>query len=182
MALTYSAAHPANSRMPEAPLTSVDGRTLSLSSLTGAKGTLIAITCNHCPYAQAVWPRVVRLAREIRPMGVATVAVNPNMNPAYPEDSLEGMARAIERWEIDFPYLADTDQSFAKALGALCTPEFFLYDAERVLRYHGRLDDCWQDESRVSRRELYEAVVAMVQGRPIPDDQKPAMGCSIKWV
>lgn len=119
---------------------------------------------------------------EVRPLGVATVAVNPNLHPDYPDESLEGMSRAISRWGIDFPYLADADQSLVRVLGAVCTPEFFLYDAQRTLVYHGRLDDHWQDESRVTRQELREAILALVEGRPIPEEQHPSKGCSIKWL
>ncbi len=182
MVLTVSTPHPLGSRLPDHTLTRPEGGEVSLGSLVGPKGLLLAVTCNHCPYAKAVWPRVVRLAGEARAWGVATVAVNPNLNPDYPEDSLDGMREAIRRWGIPFPYLADEDQSLARALGAVCTPEFFLYDAGRALVYHGRLDDHWQDESRVTRQELREAVLALVEGRPVPSDQKPAMGCSIKWV
>ncbi len=182
MALTYSNPHPLGSPLPDATLTRPEGGGVFLRSLLGPKGLLLAVTCNHCPYAQAVWPRFVRLAEEARAWGVATVAVNPNLHPDYPEDSLDGMREAIRRWAISFPYLADEDQSLARALGAVCTPEFFLYDAGGSLVYHGRLDDNWKEESRVTRQELREAVLALAEGRPIPTDQKPAMGCSIKWV
>lgn len=182
MALLYSNPHPLGSPLPDHVLRHPESGDVSLRSLMGTKGLLLAITCNHCPYAKAVWPRFVRLADEVRSWGVGVVAVNPNLHPDYPEDSLDGMREAIQRWQITFPYVADMDQSLARTLGAVCTPEFFLYDACGALVYHGRLDDNWQDEAKVSRQELREAIQALVEGRPIPPDQKPSMGCSIKWV
>lgn len=182
MALTWSKKYPLGSSLPRHVLKAPDGRDVPLQGLMGEKGLLLAVTCNHCPYARAVWPRLVRLASEVRDLGVATVAVNPNLNPDYPEDSLEGMEKAIGEFGVKFPYLADTDQSLARLLDAQCTPEFFLYDAGGRLVYHGRLDDHWQDETKVSRQELREAILALVDGRPISEDQVPSMGCSIKWV
>jgi len=182
MALMTSSTGALGARLPAHRLVRPEGGFVDLESLAGERGLLLAVTCNHCPYAQAVWPRLVRLAREVRSLGVATVAVNPNLHPDYPDDSLEGMLRAVSRWEIDFPYLADADQSLARALGAVCTPEFFLYGPGGTLVYHGRLDDHWQDEARVTRQDLREAILAMVEGRPVPAEQHPSMGCSIKWL
>ncbi|HOU53422.1 MAG TPA: thioredoxin family protein [Myxococcota bacterium] len=182
MALLESSPSPLGTPLPDHRLVQPEGGTVDLGSLVGDRGLLLAVTCNHCPYARAVWPRLVRLAREFRPRGIPTVAVNPNLHPDYPEDSLEGMVRARETWGIDFPYLADSDQSLARTLGAVCTPEFFLYDARRRLVYHGRLDDSWQDESRVTRQDLREAMEALVDGRPVSAEQFPSMGCSIKWI
>ncbi|MBP7126163.1 thioredoxin family protein [Myxococcota bacterium] len=182
MALTHSSPQPLGSRLPAHRLAHPEGGHVELTSLVGDRGLLLAVTCNHCPYAQAVWPRLVRLAREVRPLGIATVAVNPNLHPDYPDDSLEGMVRAVSRWGIDFPYLADGDQSLARALGAVCTPEFFLYDSRQALVYHGRMDDSWQDEGRVTRLDLRDALLALVEGRPVSPDQHPSMGCSIKWL
>ncbi len=181
MSLMQSSPHGLGSPLPEATLGDPYGRSFRLSSLVGPKGLLIAVTCNHCPYAQAVWPRVIELARRSKTLGIATVAVNPNLNPAYPDDSIDGMKAEIDRRGIDFPYLADAGQSLVRAIGAVCTPEFFLYDGKGLV-YHGRLDDDWKDPGKVSRQDLREAVEALATGRPMPSDQKASLGCSIKWV
>jgi len=182
MALVESRGRAAGDVLPEATLHDPDGRPVEVASLAGPKGLLVAITCNHCPYAQAVWPRLIDLAEHAKGLGIATVAVNPNLNPAYPDDSPREMKAEIARRGIAFPYLADMDQSFARALSAACTPEFFLYDAGRRLAYHGRLDDDWKDASRVTRHELRDAIEALASGQPIATDPRPSMGCSIKWV
>jgi peroxiredoxin len=181
MSLTQSTDHGLGSPLPEATLGDPYGRQYRLASLAGTKGLLIAVTCNHCPYAQAVWPRVIELARRSRALGIATVAVNPNLNPAYPDDSIAGMRAEIDRRGIDFPYLADADQALSRALGAVCTPEFFLYDKGGLV-YHGRLDDNWKEPDKVTHHELRDAIEALATGRPVPADQKPSLGCSIKWL
>jgi len=181
MALTQSTDTGLGSPLPDATLPDPDGRSFRLADLAGPKGTLLAITCNHCPYAQAVWPRVIDLARHASGRGIATVAVNPNLNPAYPDDSPAGMKAEIAARGIDFPYLADADQSLARGIGAVCTPEFFLYDGDRQLVYHGRLDDDWKHPEAVTRHELRDAVDALAVGVPVRSDQCPSLGCSIKW-
>jgi peroxiredoxin len=182
MALTESKTLAPGSRMPAFSLADPAGRVHDGASLYGPRGLLIAVTCNHCPYAQAIWPRLNRLAADALESGVRTVAINPNLNPAYPDDSPAEMARRIEEWHIPFPYLADEGQHVARALKAVCTPEFFLFDAARRLVYHGRFDDNWRDLNAVTRHELREAIDALVAGRPVPTDQHPALGCSIKWL
>ena len=182
MALLESVPARLGSLLPTFSLADADGIVYRSDDLSGANGLLVVVTCNHCPYAQAVWPRVVRLARHAREVGIATVAINPNLNPDYPDDSPPAMKEAIARLGIAFPYLVDRDQSVARALDAQCTPEFYLYDRDRRLAYHGRLDDSWKDESKVTRRELQGAIEALATGRPVDADQPPSMGCSIKWL
>ena len=181
MALMESLAIPPGTEMPDFRLRDPFGAEHEGRSLYGAKGLLVAFTCNHCPYAIAVWPRLVRLAARAAPLGVAAVAVNPNINPAYPEDSPARMKDKIRDWGILFPYLVDESQGTARAFKAQCTPDLYLFDAARRLAYHGRLDDNWQDEKAVRREELWEAVSALAAGKPVPATQAPAMGCSIKW-
>ncbi len=182
MALTESRPGALGASLPTFTLADPFGRSFASTELAGARGLLVAVTCNHCPYAKAVWGRLIALADEARPLGIHTVAINPNLNPDYPEDSPQAMQAEIRTRGIPFPYLVDVDQSVARSLGAVCTPEFFLYDADGVLVYHGRLDDNWQDPGRVTRQELRDAVRALAQGRPVPGEQRPALGCSIKWV
>ncbi len=150
--------------------------------LVGKKGLLIVFTCNHCPYAQAVWPRVLRLANQFKELGINTVAINPNINPDYPEDSPHAMKQFITNWNVHIPYLVDRDQEVAKKFDAQCTPDIYLYNHGKKLVYHGRIDDNWRTESRVTSHELHAAMNALSNDLPINQKQKPSMGCSIKWV
>lgn len=181
MALIESVRIPLGTEMPDFRLKDPDGREYDGRSLYGAKGLLVAFTCNHCPYAVAVWPRLVALSKKAAPLGVATVAVNPNINPAYPDDAPERMKEKAAEWGVPFPYLVDAAQDTARDFKAQCTPDLYLFDAARRLSYHGRLDDNWKDESAVRKEELWEAVQALAAGRPAAGRQNPSMGCSIKW-
>lgn len=181
MALVESVTVALGSEMPDFKLADPDGKVFEGRTLYGPKGLLVAFTCNHCPYAVAVWPRLVRLAAKAKALGVASLAVNPNIHPGYPDDAPAKMKTKIKEWGIAFPYLVDQTQSAAKAFKAQCTPEFYLYGADRRLAYHGRLDDNWQTESAVTREELWEAVQALAAGKAASGSQKPSMGCSIKW-
>ncbi|MHB1616794.1 MAG: thioredoxin family protein [Metallibacterium sp.] len=164
---------------PEFTLRGTDGRMHSLHELRGARGTLVAFLCNHCPYVQAVLPRLLRDARELAPLGVNVIAINPNDAVAYPEDSYARMVEIARDWP--FPYLHDETQQAARAYGAVCTPDFFGYDAELRLRYRGRLDAGRKQPLEDAPRELFEAMRRIASGQlPLPQ-QYPAMGCSIKW-
>lgn len=182
MALIESVIVPLGSTMPAFELKDPSGKSFKSDALYGERGLLVCFTCNHCPYAQAVWPRFIRLAQAARKAKIHTVAINPNINPAYPDDSPAKMAEKIKELGIDFPYLVDTTQSVADAFKAQCTPDLFLFNGKKELVYHGRIDDNWQDESKVTREELKEALNNLAAGRPIAKEQKPSMGCSIKWV
>ncbi len=168
--------------MPDMKLGDVDGQELRLRDQTGRNGLLVAFTCNHCPYALAVWPRLIRHAAAFRRKGVNTVAVNPNIHPDYPEDSITAMKEKIAAWGINFPYLTDTTQQVARAFDAQCTPDLYLFDMDGKLYYHGRMDDNWKDEARGTQEELMPAVDAMLAGQPAPRPQYPTIGCSIKWL
>jgi len=181
MALIESTTIPLGTAMPSFSLSDPNGATHESSSLFGEKGLLIAFTCNHCPYAIAVWPRLIRLANEFKERGINTIAVNPNINPDYPDDGPDKMKGKITEWGITFPYLVDETQETAKAFKAQCTPDLFVFDAKQELVYHGRIDDNWEDESKVTRHELSQALDAIASGRPVDDEQRPSMGCSIKW-
>lgn len=181
MALVESVSIPLGTRMPPFSLADPAGVRHDSGSLSGPKGLLVAFTCNHCPYAIAVWPRLIAHAKDFKALGVETVAINPNIHPGYPEDAPPAMKAKIAEWGIPFPYLIDETQETAKAFKAQCTPDLYLFDASGALAYHGRIDDNWQDESRVTRRELADAVDALASGGTVSADQKPSMGCSIKW-
>lgn len=169
------------SQMPSFELKDPEGKVYRSDTLYGPKGLLVIFTCNHCPYAQAVWPRTIRLAGYARELGINTVGINPNIHPDYPEDAPEVMKERIRSWGITFPYLIDESQETAKAFDAQCTPDIYLFNADKKLVYHGRVDDHWQDESKVTREELKEAITNLAAGRPIAGTQFPSMGCSIKW-
>ena len=176
---------PLGMEMPDFELEDPFGKKVKGSQLydTETKGLLVVFTCNHCPYAQAVWERLIRLAKYSRRLGVKTVAINPNArNPNYPEDSPQKMVEMIEKLGIDFPYLVDETQRVAKEFGAQCTPEMYLFNSNKKLVYHGRMDDNWKDEKKVTKEELKEAIENLCAGKPISEKQYPALGCSIKWL
>lgn len=181
MALVESVSLPLGTNMPTFSLKDAAGNTYDSKALVGVKGLLVAFTCNHCPYAKAVWPRLIKLAELARGLEINTVAINPNIHPDYPDDSPEGMRREIEARGIDFPYLMDETQQVSKAFQAQCTPDIYLFDGQSQLVYHGRIDDNWQDETQVTREELKEAIESLAAGESVNPDQKPSMGCSIKW-
>ncbi len=172
---------PLGSPMPKFELKDAFGNLYASHELKGARGVLVFFTCNHCPYAQAVWPRIIRLASFGEKQGIHTVAINPNIHPDYPEDAPEAMETFISTMGFSFPYLVDESQEVAKAFQAQCTPDLYLYDSSGSLRYHGRIDDNWKDETKVTREELKEALVKLSKGEEISPFQKPSMGCSIKW-
>lgn len=168
-------------QMPEVQLHDAHGEAHRLQDCMGKKGLLVAFTCNHCPYAIAVWPRLIRHAQTLKGMEINTVAINPNIHPDFPEDSIPAMKEKLTEWGIDFPYLADASQDVAKAFDAQCTPDLYLFDAAGKLYYHGRIDDYWKDEAKVGQEELLPAAEAMARGEAAPKIQHPTIGCSIKW-
>lgn len=181
MALLESIKIPLGSPMPEFTLKDCEGKSYKSDVLYGERGLLVFFTCNHCPYAQAVWPRVIALGKYAKGMKVGTVAINPNINPDFPDDSPAKMREAIHKMGVPFPYLVDEDQSVAKVFKAQCTPDIYLFNKDKQLVYHGRIDDNWKDEDAVTREELKEAMNNMAAGLPQEKRQYPSMGCSIKW-
>ncbi len=146
------------------------------------RGLVVAFTCNHCPYVMSYERRFLDLARITLPRGISWLAVNSNAaNPNYGDDSVEKMKSRVRANNYPFPYAPDLLQDVARSFGAACTPEFFLFDEERRLRYTGRLDDD-QDESRVKTRYLAEAIEDLLAARVIRRDRSHPIGCSIKWL
>lgn len=164
---------------PDFALPGVDGKVWHRDDFR-APVLLVVVMCNHCPYVQAVDGRINALTQTFTGR-CDVVGINANDSDAYPEDSFEAMRSRARSLGFVFPYLHDASQAVAKAFGAVCTPDFFLYDQERRLRYRGRLDDNWQDAASVSRQELRLAIEALLSSQPIPEVQHPSMGCSIKW-
>jgi peroxiredoxin len=154
----------------------------SLAEIAGKRGTVIVFICNHCPYVKAVIDRMVADARALQADGVSFAAICSNDAAAYPEDSFENMQTFATAHDFPFPYLHDEDQSAAQAYGAVCTPDIFGYDAEGRLRYHGRLDEGrTSPPSPDAPRELLEAMRSVAATGMAPAEQKPSIGCSIKW-
>lgn len=181
MALVESIDIPLGTSIIPFSLPDPSGMTYSQNDLKGPKGLLIAFTCNHCPYAIAIWDRLIQLAKDAKELGVNTVAINPNIHPNYPDDAPEKMKEKIMEWNIPFPYLIDETQQVAKAYKAQCTPDLYLFDGTQKLAYHGRLDDNWKEPQKVEHEELKEAILAIAKGKEVNPNQHPSMGCSIKW-
>ncbi len=184
MALTYSNAMKLRAKAPDFLLKAVDGKTYTLENFRDKKTLLIVFMCNHCPYVVATQGRINALAKEYGSQGLALVGINSNDAKKYPEDSFEEMKVRAKEEDFAFPYLYDETQSVAKSYDAACTPDPYLFEkvgSEFLLRYHGQIDNNWKDEKAVTRRDLALAIEAILKGEPVAPDQKPAMGCSIKW-
>ncbi|MCH7541949.1 thioredoxin family protein, partial [Patescibacteria group bacterium] len=160
-------------------LPATDGKNYSLDSFKEAHGLVIVFTCNHCPYAKAAWPLLIQQSVEFRPKGVEFVAINPNDESEYPEDSFQVMKEKIAEWGINFPYLRDESQEIAKKYQAVCTPDIFAYGEDRKLFYHGRINNNWQDPNKVTSDDLRDALNSMLAGKYPPTNQQPSRGCSI---
>jgi peroxiredoxin len=177
----YSKGMPVATPAPPFTLQGVDGQTYTLRSFADAKVLVVIFTCNHCPYAQAVEERLVELARDYAPRGVALCAINPNDAKAYPDDSFENMKKRAKERGFPFPYLHDETQSVAHAYDAACTPDIFVFDGQRKLFYNGRLDDNWKEPHKVQRQDLRIVLDSALDHGRIEFDPLPSMGCSIKW-
>lgn len=165
---------------PAFSLPGTDGRPHTLKELAGARGTVVAFICNHCPYVKAALPRLVRDARELAAIGVQVIAINSNDAAAYPEDSFPRMVEFSKG--LPFPYLHDESQSAARAYGAVCTPDFFGFDASLKLCYRGRLDAARTEAPPAGApRDLYEAMKMIAETGHGPKVQLASIGCSIKW-
>jgi len=163
-------------------LPGTDGKRHSLASVRGPKGLLVMFICNHCPYVKAVRSRIIRDAKELQALGVGVVAINSNDATHYPDDSFQNMQRIAEQYGYPFPYLFDETQAVAKAYGAVCTPDFFGFNADLELQYRGRLDASRKETApEDARRDLFEAMAEVARTGRGPAEQIPSMGCSIKW-
>lgn len=168
-------------KAPDFRLEGIDGRNYGLDDVRGAKGALVMFICNHCPYVRSVIGRIVREVAELEKEGIGAVAIMSNDTEAYPADSFDNMKRFAAENRFNFPYLIDRTQEVARAYDAVCTPDFFGFDANLGLQYRGRLDESRREAVPGARRELYEAMVQIAETGAGPRDQVPSMGCSIKW-
>lgn len=165
----------------ERQMKSVDGQMASVASVAKEKGVLVIFTCNHCPWVKAWQERTVRIANSLEDLKIGVIAINPNDPNANAEDSFEGMKARAEQQGMKYPYVVDEGSVMARAYGATKTPEFFLFDGDLELVYHGALDDNAQKPDQVTKTHLDDAVKALAQGEPIPISQTKAFGCGIKF-
>lgn len=182
MARTPSTMLALGTRAPDFSLPDFDGRQHALQDFAGAPALLVAFVCNHCPFVRHLRREFAAFAREYAPRGLAVVAINPNDLEAYPQDGPDAMRAEAAELGYGFPYLVDATQAVAKAYRAACTPDFFLFDAERRLVYRGQFDDSRPGNGRpVTGADLRAAVEQTLAGGVPGADQLPSLGCSIKW-
>ena len=166
---------------PNFNLPGVDKKQYSLESFKEKSIVVIIFSCNHCPYVKAYEDRMIALQSKFQDQGVALVAINANETELHPEDTFENMIIRARDKQFNFPYLRDEDQKVAEAYGAHYTPEVFLLDQNRQLKYTGRIDDNWQQPNAVKTHDLEEAIQATLSKKPIAHTETQAVGCTIKW-
>ncbi len=179
MGLTESAKGSLGSSIPYFSLPSTEGRIWTSQDLQSLPALLV-VMCNHCPYVQAVDDRINDLAHHYKDR-LQILGINANDSVTYPEDNFEAMVERSKTKNYIFPYLWDESQDFVKALGGVCTPDFFLYDQMHRLAYRGRLDDSWKNPQQVKKRDLVDAIESILNCQPVSTDQKSSLGCSVKW-
>jgi peroxiredoxin len=168
-------------RAPDFRLPATDGKTYGLDDIKGPKGTLIVFICNHCPYVMSIADRLAAEAAELQAAGIGVAAICANDAASYPEDSFDNMKRFAARHHFSFPYLHDESQAVARAWDAVCTPDFFGFNADLELQYRGRLDATKTTLVRDARRDLHDAMMHIARSGKGPQEQIASMGCSIKW-
>ena len=163
-------------------LLGVDGKRYGIADVRGERGLLVMFICNHCPYVKAVRERIVRDCLELQGQGIGSIAVISNDPADYPEDSFDTMRKVAQQFRYPFPYVWDESQEVAKAYGAVCTPDFFGFNAALELQYRGRLDASRKETAPADvRRDLFEAMLQVARTGQGPLEQVPSIGCSIKW-
>ncbi len=181
MVLLESLQLPMGADISHFSLPGTDGKIYSSAEMTDKKILVIIFMCNHCPYIKAIIDRLIAIQSDYADKGIQLIGINANESENYPEDSFESMQKWVEKAGINFLYLHDESQNIAKSYQAQCTPDIFVFDQNRKLAYHGRLDDSWQDESSATKQELREALDVILDGQSVKETQHPSMGCSIKW-
>lgn len=190
MALTPSTMLPLGTPAPDFALQDTKDKTIHLADYAHCKALLVMFICNHCPYVKHVAPELARIGHDYEAKGLGIVAIQANDINSHPEDAPEKMRQEVTDRGYNFRYLLDADQSVAKAYTAACTPDFFLFDADRKLAYRGQLDDTrptriasgiYDSTNAPTGKDLRAAIDAVLAGAKPADDQKPSMGCNIKW-
>lgn len=182
MALTFTPFPDLGNDCPDFHLPGVDGKKYSLADFPQGQPLVVMFICNHCPYVKAIEDRLIQLGQDLKKQNVPVIAICSNDEKSHPEDSFENLKKRAEEKHYPFVYLHDQTQEAAHKFGAVCTPDYFVYDKNHKLAYRGRLDDSWKDESKVTKRELYEAVQTLLKNETISEEQTASMGCSIKWI
>jgi peroxiredoxin len=179
---TESASPTIGAPAPDFTLPSTTGEKVSLSDFAGRPALLVAFICNHCPYVRHVESELARVAADYEARGLATIGISANDVTSHPEDDVEHLAEQVRRAGFAFPYLYDESQEVARAYGAVCTPDLFLYDADRRLAYRGEIDGSRpQSGVPVTGESLRAAIDHVLAGKEVPGPHRPSVGCSIKW-
>ncbi|MEM7616935.1 MAG: thioredoxin family protein [Pseudomonadota bacterium] len=164
-------------------LAPLDNKNYTLADVSGENGLLVMFICNHCPFVKSIIDKIVRDTNELKNFGINSVAIMANDVNDYPEDKPENMVKLANEKNFSFPYLYDKDQTIAKAYGAVCTPDFFGFGKDLKLKYRGRLDDSGMNKDNANaKRELFNAMVEVVNNNNVPAEQIASIGCSIKWI
>ncbi len=182
MALTYSPEVEIGTPCPDFSLLAVNSKRYQRSDFNQSQALVVMFICNHCPYVQAIEDRLIQLGLDFSNHPVSIIAICSNDSQNYPDDSFENLKKRWEEKKYPFPYLYDPTQKTAKAFGAVCTPDFFVYDKDQKLAYRGRLDDSWKDPNQVQSQDLKQAILSLLEGKAPQKQQHPSMGCSIKWI
>ena len=173
---------PLGTTAPDFTLPDGSGTEHTLAGVQGSKGTLIIFMCNHCPFVVHIAEELARLGQDYPEQGIGIVGISANDVVNYPDDGPDKMVEIAKSWGLSFPYLYDESQEVAKAYGAECTPDFFVFDANHALVYRGQLDASRPDSgTKADGADLRAALDALIDGRPVPPEQVPSIGCGIKW-
>ena len=182
MVATSSTMLPLGTRAPDFRLPDTNGKLVSLADYRAAQALVVVFMCNHCPYVKHIRSGLAQLGRDYQPRGVAVLGISSNDVAGYPQDSPQKMADEARSAGYSFPYLYDETQAIAKAYHAACTPDFYLFDQHQQLVYRGQFDDSRPGNGLpVTGKDLRAALDAVLAGRPISGQQKPSLGCNIKW-
>ena len=170
-----------DSAIPGFSLTGVDDKTYDLNSFSDKKILIVIFSCNHCPYVQAYEDRIIALQKEFETKGIQIIAINSNDDVKYPDDSFDEMKKRATAKGFNFPYLRDETQDVAKAFGATHTPQIFLFDKDRKLKYEGKIDDNWQEPEKVKSAYLRDAILEVLDEKEVSVPETFSIGCTIKW-
>ncbi len=181
MTLLNSLQLPMGTDIIDFKLPATDGKEYSPSDFADKKALVVVFMCNHCPYVKAVIDRLISVQADYADKGVQLIGINANDPTEYQEDSFDSMKKWVNEIGINFVYCQDESQEVAKAYQAQCTPDIYVFDEQRKLAYHGRIDDSWQHPEAVQKHDLREALDAIISGKSALEAQNPSMGCSIKW-